>query len=189
MAERSAFAMLLRSPWWYSFLIAGVLVGISAAVAQGQYLIFGATAALPLLVISGFCGFRQLQRPSGKRILEVVAEARKMRAREVADRIAKAYASERYKAVSFKGDAADLELLRGSRTLLLSCKRFKAATTGIEPLKQLVAAGEKAEATGYLYVTVGEISDSAIVYAKRNNIEFIQPDALAALFDGKAKIA
>ncbi|MFT5173589.1 MAG: hypothetical protein ACI8W7_001766 [Gammaproteobacteria bacterium] len=55
-------------------------------------------------------------------------------------------------------------------------------------LKKLVAAGRKVEATGYLYVALGQISDNARVYRKENDIEMIVPEALAAYFDGKAKI-
>jgi len=71
---------------------------------------------------------------------------------------------------------------------LLCSKRFKAANTGIEPLKLLVAAGEATEATGYLYLTLGEVSATAQNYAQENNIEIIQSSRLAMLFDGKAKI-
>lgn len=188
MADGSLFSILLRSPWWYSFFIAGFFLAVGSAVARGQYLIFGITAALPFLAISGFAGFRQLRRPSKKRVLEVVQIARKMRSRELAEKIAAAYVSERFRMAPFKGDAADLEITRGSRTILLCAKRFKAATTGIEQLKQFVDAGRSADATGYLYVTLGDISEHARAYASKNNIEFIQPAALAEFFDGKAKI-
>jgi len=98
------------------------------------------------------------------------------------------YIQHRFDSEPFKGNAADLELTRGARKLLLCSKRFKAATTGIEPLKQLVAAGENAEATGYLYVTLGDVSSNAQDYARQNDIELIRADKLAVFFDGKAKI-
>ena len=188
MADGSLFAILLRSPWWYSFLIAAALLALSIAVASGQYIIFGVTAGLPFLVLSAFAGYRQWQRPSSKRIQEVMQLAREMRASALADKIASAYTNEQFNAVAFKGNAADLQLTRGSRTILLSCKRFKAATTGIDPLKELVAAGEKADATGYLFVALGGLSENARSYAKQHSIELIQPDVLATFFDGKAKI-
>ncbi|WP_315983261.1 restriction endonuclease [Aliamphritea spongicola] len=89
----------------------------------------------------------------------------------------------------FKGNGADLALTHGSKKLLLSSKRFKAANTGIEPLKLLVAAGQNTEATGFLYVTLGEVSDAAVKYAQEHNIELVQPGRLAVLFDGKAKVS
>ena len=188
MVEGSLFAVLLRSPWWYSALIALALVFISLVVGSSQIAVFFIALALPFLGIAGFAFFKQSQRPSQKRVVEVASEARNMSAGEIAAKISESYTELRFLSEPFKGKEADLELVRGNRTLLLNSKRFKASTTGIEQLKKLVAAGEKAEATGYLYVTLGEISANARSYAKENNIELIQADRLAEFFDGKAKI-
>ncbi|MEM7258891.1 MAG: restriction endonuclease, partial [Pseudomonadota bacterium] len=119
---------------------------------------------------------------------DIAAKARKMNAAQVAETIASNYTNERFDSTPFKGNAADLELTRGYRKLLLSSKRFKAANTGIEPLKQLVAAGSRVEATGYLYVTLGEISAPAREFARDNDIELIQATELANHFSGKARI-
>jgi hypothetical protein len=51
-------------------------------------------------------------------------------------------------------------------------------------LKKLTAAGEKHEATAYLYVALGEISENALEYAKKNKNELIQAEALTEYFDG-----
>ena len=111
-----------------------------------------------------------------------------MPARQIAEKIAESYIEKRYDSRAFSGNEAELELERGNRKLLLCSKRFKAANTGIEPLKQLVSAGEKVEATGYLYVALGDISASARDYAQQNDIELIQAGRLAAFFDGQALI-
>jgi len=188
MAKNSLFAVLLRSPWWYSVLIGLVFIALSLIFAAGQYVILGIFGALPFLGIAGFAGYKQSQQPGQKRVLEVAEQVRKMPAAQIADKIAGSYIQEHYESTVFKGNAADLELSRGHRKILLCSKRFKVANTGVEPLKQLVAAGEKVEATGYLYVALGEISDAARDYAKQNDIEFIQASRLAAFFDGKANI-
>ena len=189
MAERSLFAVLLRSPWWYSALAACASIAISMVVARGQYLIFGVAVAIPFLVIATIAAFRQFQRPSKKRVLEVEEQARQMRPRAIADKIAESYVNERYRAIPSNSKAADLQLTRGSHTILVSCKRFKAATTGIEPLKQLVAAGQNVDATDYLLVAFGDISASAGDFANKNRIEIIQAESLAKFFDGQVKIA
>ncbi len=189
MSQGSLFAVLLRSPWWYSALIAALVISVSVLLVGGKFLIFGLAAAFPFIAIAGYAAFKQLQRPGNKRVLEVSQIARKMPSREIAAKIASAYEASRYDSEPFKGNAADLVLTRGSRIVLLCSKRFKAANTGVEPLKQLVAAGEAAEATGYLYVTLGEISDAARDYARANDIEFIRHESLAGYFDGKVKIA
>lgn len=188
MAENSLFAILLRSPWWYSVLIALFVIALSTMIARGQFLVVGISLAVPFLGIAGYSAFKQLQRPSPKRVAEVAAQARKMSAVQVAEKIAANYEQNRFEAEKFKGNAADMVLTRGYRKILLCSKRFKAANTGIEPLKQLVAAGENAEANAYLYVALGEISANARSFAKDNDIEFIQAALLAEHFGGKVKI-
>lgn len=189
MSEGSLFAVLLRSPWWYSGLIALVIIGISLIVPTGQITVMVLSLSLPFLGIAGYAAYKQSQQPSQKRLIEVLEEARSLTPAQIADKIALSYTKERFDSDPFKGNAADLELTRGNRKLLLCSKRFKAANTGIQPLKQLVAAGEKAEATGYLYVTLGEVSENAHIYAIANDIELVQINRLAEFFDGKATIS
>lgn len=188
VAKGSLFAVLLRSPWWYSILIGLSLILISLAIMGGQYVILGVFSALPFFGIGGFAAYKQSQRPSRQRVLDVAQQARKMPPAKIAAKIAESYTKARYESSTFKGDAADLELTRGHRKLLLSSRRFKVGNTGIEPLKLLVTAGEGAEATGYLYVALGDISAAARNYANQNDIELIQAERLAAFFDDQAQI-
>lgn len=188
MAHGSLFAVLLRSPWWYSVLIALLVIFISLLLVGGKYLFLGVAASLPFFGIAGYAAYIELQRPGKKRILEVVQEARTMPARALANKIAGNYEKINFDITPFKGDAAELEIERGRHKFLLCCKRFKAAKTGIEPLKALVAAGEKQEATGYLYVALGEITENARDFAMNNDIDLIQAEALTEYFDGKRKL-
>jgi len=126
--------------------------------------------------------------PSQKRIQEVQTQAQSMTAVQIAKKIAANYEEVRFDTEPFKGNAADFVLTRGNRIILLSSKRFKVGNTGVEPLKKLVLAGEKHEATGYLYVALGEISVAARDYARANDIELVQADRLAEYFDGQANI-
>ena len=188
MAQGSLFAVLMRSPWWYSVLIALLVVAIGLVLVGGKYLILGIATALPFIGIATYSAYSQSQRPGMKRVLEVEQAARKMPVAELAKTIADNYEKINFDVIAFKGDEAELELERGMHKFLLSCKRFKAAKTGIEPLKKLTTAGEKHEVSGYLYVALGEISANALAYAQKNNIELIQAEALAEYFDGKKKL-
>jgi restriction system protein len=188
MAKGSLFAVLLRSPWWYSVLIGLLIILISVAVTDVKYLILSITVTMPFFLIGGYAGFKQSQQPSQNRVLEVYQQAKQMSAVNISEKIAANYIKSGYQSNVFKGNDADLEFVRGHQNLLLCSKRFKAANTGIEPLKRLVAAGEAIEARGYLYLTLGEVSAPAQKYAQENNIEIIESNRLAMLFDGKAKI-
>lgn len=188
MSENSLFAILLRSTWWYGIAIGLALIAISLIVFGGKYLLLGLFSAGPFFVIAGIAAYRQSKQPSEKRMQEVYEQTRKMKASQIAEKIAVNYVDARFDKEIFKGNEADTLLIRGNRTILLCAKRFKAANTGVEPLKQLVTAGEKIEATEYLYVALGEISSAAVDYANQNNIELIQINSLAAYFDGQVDI-
>lgn len=184
MAQGSLFAVLMRSSWWYSAMIGLFAIALGLVSFEGKYLIIGITASLPFLGIAAYSAYKQSQRQAMKRVLEVQQTALKMSVAELAKTISANYEKVNYRVAKFKGDEAEWELERGRHKYLLSCKRFKAANTGIEPLKKLTAAGEKHEATAYLYVALGEISESAFEYAKKNKIELIQAEALTEYFDG-----
>jgi len=188
MSENSLFAILLRSTWWYGVVIGLALIAISLIIFGGKYLLLGLFSAVPFFVIAGIAANRQSKQPSQKRLLEVYEQTRKMKGSQIAEKIAANYVEARFDKDIFKGNAADILLIRGNRTILLCAKRFKAANTGVEPLKELVTAGEKLEATEYLYVALGEISAAAMDFANQNNIELIQINRLAAYFDGQVDI-
>jgi len=161
---------------------------LSLVIANGQYVILGIFSSLPFLGIAGYAGYLESQRPSAKRIVEVASEAKKMRPSQLAEKIATRYVEKRFESEVFKGGEANLALSRGHEKILLNCKRFKVANTGVDALRTLVAAGEKEEATGYLHVALGAVSAAAYDYANDNNIEIIQADRLAAFFDGQAQL-
>ena len=84
------------------------------------------------------------------------------------------------------GGAADFCLTKSSSTTLASARRWKAATHGVEPLRELRAAMEQRGATTGLYVLAqGSLSDNARLYARDNGITIVQDNALAALLLAK----
>jgi len=188
MAKGSLFAILLRSTWWYSVVIGLIIFAACLAITDAKYLILSFTAGLPFFAIGSYAGFKQFQQPSTKQVLKVTEQAKKIQAAGVAQKIAANYIKRGYAANTFKGNGADLELVRGHQKLLICSKRFKAANTGIAPLKTLVAEGNKIDATGYLYVALGEVTDTARDYAQQNSIELVEASRLATFFSGKAKI-
>jgi restriction system protein len=63
----------------------------------------------------------------------------------------------------------------------VDCKRWKATRTGIEPLREFHAAGEKSEAQDLIYVAAGEVTDNARAFAKQKSIRLIGDAELAEL--------
>ena len=86
MAENSLFAILLRSSWWVSFLVAGGIVLLSGLLLPAQFIVYGAIVAAPFLVIGFIAAWRQLQAlmPPGSsdaKIIEAnIAEASRLAA-------------------------------------------------------------------------------------------------------------
>jgi restriction system protein len=77
--------------------------------------------------------------------------------------------------------AADFELERAGRLSLVAAKRWKASSTGVEPLKELVAAGEAREAVECMYVLAGELTQNALGFAKKARIKWVRGAELVKL--------
>jgi len=188
MAENSLFAVLLRSPWWDSFLIAAFFIAVSVILGGNTYVILGITAALPFIGIGIAAAVRQSKLPSQKRIVEIAELAQTLPAKDIASKISESYINAGFEIAEFKPNTAELALTRGYRKILLSTKRFKASNTGVGPLKDLVQSGEEVEATSYVFVALGTVSDAAVEYASENKIEIIRAAKLAEFFDGNVKL-
>ncbi len=180
MAENSLFAILLRKPWWISVLIAVVLALAASAMLPRAYAAYGIWSGLPFLAIGIVAAFRQWQAPSAARIAHTVERVRAMSWREFADALEQAYRSQGYE-VARRAGAADFELGAGSGRTLLAAKRWKAAGTGVEALRELHAAAAACGAQESLYVTLGELSDNARQFAVEKNIRVLRGAELAAL--------
>jgi restriction system protein len=63
----------------------------------------------------------------------------------------------------------------------VSCKRWKAASTGVEPLRELHAAAERREAHESVYITAGQLTDNARQFAREKGIRVMEGEGLAQL--------
>ena len=95
--------------------------------------------------------------------------------------VAEAYRRDGYTVTPLKGAAADFLVERASRTALISCRRWKAARTGQEPLEALQAAREARDVHDGVYLTTGEVTDQARAYAARHQIRLAQGPELLGL--------
>jgi restriction system protein len=70
MAKNSLFAILLRSPWWISALIALVLALLAIALLPERFRVVGALSGLPFAVIAAIAAVRQWRLPSAARVAQ-----------------------------------------------------------------------------------------------------------------------
>jgi restriction system protein len=180
MNENSLFAILLRSSFVWSFAIAAVTIAVMVMLLPEAYRIVGAVSGLPFIVIGCMSLWRQLRSPSQARIARTAEAVRAMSWSEFRTALSDAYRREGFDVQPAEG-AADFELRKEWRRSLVSAKRWKVGRTGVEPLRDLVKAKEAREAHECMYVAVGEISDNAREFAKKNAVALIGPAELARI--------
>ncbi len=78
--------------------------------------------------------------------------------------------------------------VKGGRITLVSCKRWKAASHGLEPLRDLVAAQTAQDAQGSIYISLGAVTDKARSFAQAQGIVLLSENELAQLIMGKNKL-
>jgi restriction system protein len=184
MAENSLFAILLRSPWWISMAIAVLLSLAATAMLPARFSSFGSAAGFPFLTIGIIAAWRQLQAPSATRVARIVETVGAMPWRDFADALEQAYRRDGHEVRRLAGPAADFEIVKAGRTVLVSAKRWKVAGTGVEPLRELHAAMEKTRAQASVYVAIGQLTDNARRFAAEKNIRVMQGADLAELLRG-----
>jgi restriction system protein len=175
MAKRSLFALLSRLPWWVSVLIAA---GIFMAVRQFMPDAAAIASTLPFLGIAAYAGWLQSRAPDPERVDDALAKLRALSRQEFAAMMEAAFRSDGYAVVALRG-AADFELRKGGRITLAACRRWKVAQTGVEPLRELLQAKQKAGAQDCIYVTAGEVSQNARLFAAQNQIRLLREAELA----------
>jgi restriction system protein len=181
MNENSLFAVLLRSSFVWSFALAGGMIALMMALLPEAYRVAGIVAGLPFAVIGCMALWRQLKLPSAARVERTTEAVRAMSWAEFKGALADAWRREGYDVRDVDGSAADFELRKEWRRSLVSCKRWKVGRTGVEPLRELVKAKELREAHDCMYVAVGEISDNARDFARKNAVALIGAAELARL--------
>jgi restriction system protein len=177
MHENSLFAVLLRSPWWVSLLIA---IAIAAALRIFLPLEFAIFGGLPFVVIACVAGWRQFRRPGAKRIAMTLERARALSGDAFRAALEEGYRRQGY-SVKRGGGAADLVITQRGIVTVVGCRRWKAARTGVEPLREFDAATSEHGAHKRLYVAVGEVTDTARAFAAKKGIGLVGDEELARL--------
>ena len=178
MHKDSLFGLLLRSPWWVSALLA---VAITLALRFVVPIEFAVFAALPIVGIAGYVGWRQLRAPSPKRIAATLERLRAMPWEEFAREIGEVFGREGCTVKALAGPQADFELVLGERVTLVACKRWKATRTGIEPLRELEAARSARGAHKCTYFAAGEVTEQARAFAGEKNIRLVEGQELGKM--------
>ena len=180
MSENSLFAYLLRSPWWISLALATALILLARYALPDKYYIYGLSCSIPFVVIAGMAAWKQRDVPSAARVAATLEAVSAMSWRDFSALMDEALQRDGYIVTRSTG-AADFTLVKARRTVLLSCKRWKAASHGLEALRELDAARRAQEANEAIYVAAGQLTDNAVRFAAEHRITLMQGPELARL--------
>jgi restriction system protein len=181
MAENSLFAILLRSAWWISVLVAAGIVLVSRIALPDKYFVFGAVAAVPFVVIACIALWRQLQKPSAARVATTLESVVAMNWKDFSAAMESAFRRDGYEVSRIDAAGADFEMRKEGRKTLVNCKRWKVGRTGVEPLRDLLIARDRREADEVVYVATGQVTEQAVRYAAEKRIRLMQGEDLALL--------
>lgn len=177
LPENSLFGMLMRARWWVSALVALGVFALARLVLPEDLALF---AALPFGVIACVVAWREIRRPRGARLDKALTVLRGMAWEEFADALQAAYRKAGFAVKRIEG-AADFELEKSGQVSLLSARRWKAAVTGVEPLRELTAARERRGAADCLYASTGGMTDKARAFCAEHKVKVVEGEELVRL--------
>ena len=184
MAKKSLFAVLLRSPWWVSALIALVVGLLGFVLLPDTLRAAGALSGLPFMVIACIAAVRQWPLPSAARVDETRVAVAAMAWPVFASLLEQAFRRDGYSVERGPTQGVDFVLERKGRSMLVSARRWKSAHVGLEALRALQAARDAAEAPDALYIGLGAVSDNAASFAAEHRIAVWQTAELAHALRG-----
>jgi len=141
---------------------------------------FALFAALPFIVIAVVVAWKEVRQPRGARLDIALEKLRALGWEEFAGLLEAAYRREGFEVQRVAG-AADFELRKAADLTLVAAKRWKASVSGVEPLKELAAAGEKRGASACVYICATELSDRAKDFAMQKQIKRLDGTGLVQL--------
>lgn len=183
MAPNSLFAVLLRSPWWISIGIAVVFVALAQALLPPDYRGPFSLGAFPFVVIGVIAMWRQLRAPSAGETEAILAAVQRMPWAAFRNALAQGYQRQGWQVERIEG-AADLLLHRDGASTVVAAKRWKAAHHGEETVAAVRTLAHQREASGCIYVALGELSPNARRAAQSQHIELLDGRGLVILLRG-----
>jgi len=187
MSERSLFAALLRAPWWVSFLVMLAVALVAGALLPDAYKTAGMLGAFPFLVIGVMAAWRQRNAISADRISELTEQARSMGWRDFSILVEEALRQQGFEVSRLASGPFDFQIEKNGRVTLVSAKRWKAATVGVETVRELLDARESQQAFSCTCISLGQFSQAALDLAHQSPIQLLGPANIAQLMHDGAK--
>ena len=181
MSQNSLFAILLRSHWWISLVVALFIVLLARLVVPEAYASYALSFAVPFVVIAAIAAWKQRHVPGEAQVRTLVERLSPMGWAEFSALLEDAYRRQGGTVTRVEG-GADLLVERSPRLSVVAARRWKAASHGLPALRELVAERERRGAHEALYVALNPLSDKGLLYAREHGVVVVDAAALASLF-------
>ena len=183
-SPNSLFALLLRSPWWISALIALLIMVSANAILDGSWAFVMSSPSLPFIILACIAFYQQFNKPSTAQIESLSQEVSQLQWAAFAQRLEAKWSALGYQ-VTQRAGAADFELERHGRRVLVCARRWKAASQGIETVQALIQELDRRQAGEAWIVSLGTLTDAAARKAAERGLTVIGPEQLTVLLRGR----
>ena len=170
MAENSIFAILMRNPWWVSMLIVIVFSLFCIAVLPKDYVIFGIMGTFPFFITGAVAFKRQWGKPKPAAVEAELTRLSALNWRDFSAELEAKLVKQGFEVTRLNTGAADFKLEKSGHITLVSAKRYKAATHGLEALQALVTQQEAQGADKAMYVCLSPVTAQAAKFAKEKGV-------------------
>ena len=181
MSDRSLFAVLLRSPWWISMVLAAALAMAASALLPEAYKSVGALSCFPFVVVGVIAAWRQRANLSPEQAQALQSELAAMNWRAFSQLLQQAYALQGYEVSAVPNSVMDLKLKRQGQTTVVCAKRWKAAAWGQESLQALVDERAALDATHLVCVSLQDMPPGLKKFAQQHGVTWLSGQSLWAL--------
>lgn len=170
MAENSLFAILMRNPWWVSMLIVIIFSLLCMAILPKDMRIFGIMGTFPFFITGAVAFKRQWGKPKPAAVEAELTRLSALNWRDFSAELETKLVKQGFEVTRLNGGAADFKLEKAGHITLVSAKRYKAATHGIEALQALVTQQEAQGADKVMYVCLSPVTAQAAKFAKEKGV-------------------
>lgn len=181
MAENSLFAVLMRSRWWISFAICAAVVLISLTILPKDISPFAALGAFPFFVVGCIAFYKQFNAPSPALLQQIQQVTAEQSWPDFSAQLQSAWQAEGYEVKRLTTPGADFLLSRNGQTTTVSARRWKAATHGMEPLRELQTAHVQQHTDQAVYAALQPLGENASIWASQHQILVLDGHAMATL--------
>jgi restriction system protein len=178
MNKNSIFAILLRSPWWVSSVVALLILTVAWVALPLQYKLFGMLISGPFWAISAMAGWKKIRAPNPEYIEHRLQLFRSMSWQDFSAGVEQALLRDGFVVTRIDRPEVDFFIASAERKGLVSCKRWKVPTNGIEPLRDLHQAMLAQDGHECIYITTGSFTQNAMQFAVDKKIRLLHGIAL-----------